>query len=86
MVTLKALATTLFLSTFAFGATVKISKNLQKRAQLDGLAFSFYRGKIDWKDFVNQGLSFAYVAATIGNSKRDTTLIVKTLTPLIRPQ
>ena len=68
---LKALASALLLSTAAFGAAVEPAENLQKRAQPKGIDVSSYQCDTNWKTVAAKGVSFAYIKATEGTSKRN---------------
>jgi len=68
---LKALASALLLSTTAFGVAIDSTEHqLVKRAQPKGIDVSSNQGSINWKNVADKGISFAYIKATEGTSKR----------------
>ena len=73
---LKALASALLLSNVVFGAAIESAENLQKRAQPKGIDVSSYQCSVTWNTVVANGVSFAYIKATEGTSKRDSMVVV----------
>lgn len=73
----EVLAAALFLSTTAvLGAAVGFSENIQKRAQPEGVSISFYEDNVNWTSIAASGHSFAYIVATGGYGKCNSTHVV----------
>jgi len=69
MFNLRALTSTLLLSTVVFGVAVGTLGHFEISAQPKGIDVSSYQGSVDWNAAIAKGVSFAYIKATEGNGR-----------------
>ena len=79
---LKTLASTLLLSTAAFGVAVDTAGHLEKRAQPKGIDVSSHQGDVNWNTVKANGNVFAYIKATEGTGRSNGTLVVRNVADL----
>jgi len=76
MFNLKALTSTILLSTAVFGVAIGTLGHFEISAQPKGIDVSSYQGNVDWNAAVAKGVSFAYIKATEGNGRAGGTLVM----------
>jgi len=82
---LRALASGLLIPTAGFGAAVEPAAHLEKRAQPMGIDVSSHQGDVSWSTVVANGVSFAFIKATEGTSRGDSTLVVRNANVSFQP-